>query len=94
MITRRGFVGIVAVGYLARPRRARAQAPAKTPRVAYVGSRSGLETNGQAFIEGLRAAGYVSGQGVVLDVRTYEWSKPESLSEIAGQLVTAGARTA
>ena len=90
MITRRGFLGIAAAGCIAHPRHVRAQASTKMPRVAYVGSRQGFTQNGQAFIDGLRAAGRVPGQNCVLDVRTYDPSQAESLSGIAAQLVTAG----
>jgi putative ABC transport system substrate-binding protein len=92
MIGRRAFVGMVSAGCLARWRgRGEAQPSTKDPRVAYFGGRLGFEVNGRAFIEGLREHGYVPGRNLILDVRTYDTAKMDSLDLAANEAVATGA---
>jgi putative tryptophan/tyrosine transport system substrate-binding protein len=86
VITRRAFVGL-ALAAAVLPRDAVAQTPAKQPRIAYVGTKQGFESNGRAFIEGLRVAGRVPGQNCVLDVR----NQSDGLTAASVEAIAAGA---
>jgi putative ABC transport system substrate-binding protein len=90
VIGRRMFVTLVMAGLVGRAWAVGAQPATKMPRVTYLGTRQGLDTNGRAFAEGLRAVGLVPAQTVVLDMRTYDVSQPESLPDIVKQVVAAG----
>lgn len=82
------FVALLGVGSAAAGRHARAQVPAKIPRVGYLGrSAAGI----QAFTEGLREAGHVVGTTLVMDVRIPKDDTSEVYAELTAQLVATGA---
>ena len=79
----------LALGLLVSRRRASTQAPAKLPRVGYLGSQGGGPF--KAFLEGLQEMGYVPGQNYVLEARAPE--RPDKYDQypgLAAQLVAAG----
>jgi putative tryptophan/tyrosine transport system substrate-binding protein len=90
VIGRRMFVTLVTAGLVGRAWAVGAQPATKMPRVTYLGSRQGLDTNGRAFAEGLRAIGRVPAQTVVLDMRTFDVSQPEGAADTVKQVVAAG----
>ena len=88
MTSRRAFVRTLGLAALAVHQRVHAQAPAKPPRVGYLG-RSPVSQ--LAFVEGLRALGYVIGETVLVDVRAPQQNTIEEYSALGSQLVAAGA---
>ena len=100
MIPRRTFIGTLGLGVLAVHRQVHAQASTKAPRVGWLGRSAGRELPSErdprsgpgfkAFLEGLRAVGYVIGQNLVVDVRAPEHDKIEEYADLAAQLVGAG----
>jgi putative ABC transport system substrate-binding protein len=86
--TRREFMGLVA-GAAAWPLAARAQQPAKLPRIGYLspGSPSGgFRDRDEAFRQGLRDLGYVEGQNIVIEYR-YAEGRFDRLAGLAAELV-------
>lgn len=90
MISRRAFVGALALGALSAPVRVEAQRAARQYRIAFLGGES-PSTSQQflaAFREGLRARGYVEGRDVVVEV---SWGEgrgdrfPDLVAEILRQ---------
>ncbi len=86
MITRRVFIVTVAGGLLAAPLAAGAQQPGKVPRIGYVMERSGPGAFDEAFLQGLRALGYVEGRNIMIE---YRWAgtAAERLPALAAELV-------
>ena len=88
MISRRAFLGTLAVFLLAAPLAAEAQAPAKVPRIGFLSARP--PTDNPYFIEsfwqGLRELGYVEGQNIAIEYRFAE-GRPERLPALAAELV-------
>jgi hypothetical protein len=85
-IRRREFIGTVG-GAMAWPLAARAQQPAKVPRIGIL-SPAASETGGTltAFREGIRDLGYVEGQTIALDFRLSK-GITDSLPALAAELV-------
>jgi putative tryptophan/tyrosine transport system substrate-binding protein len=81
---RRKFITLIG-GAAALPLAARAQQPAKVPRVGIL---SPSETRGTltAFLEGIRDLGYVAGQTIALDFRLSK-GMTDSLPALAAELV-------
>ena len=67
---------------------ARAQQPAKTPRIGFLvaGTAASISTRVDAFRQGLRERGYVEGKTIVVEYR-YGEGKVDRLSEQAAELV-------
>lgn len=87
MIDRRPFVSFIAVWLLALPFATLAQPATKVPRIGFLGIDSELQTERvAAFLDGLRALGYVDGRNVVIE---YQWAEGHSdrLPELASELV-------
>jgi putative ABC transport system substrate-binding protein len=83
-ITRRAFCSML----LALPFPARAQQPAKIPRIGYL-SNSPLSANAEyieAFRQGLRELGYVEGKNIIIEYRSAE-GKLDRLPALAAELV-------
>lgn len=71
MIGRRQVVGVLAVGLLAGRGSAHAQAPAKVPRVGYLGGSlgpDGAPVNAQFIVSVLQDLGYVPGRNIQLEL--------------------------
>ena len=79
---------IVAIGILAAAPRADAQAPAKVPRIGFLGNTTpGLEANLVGpFREGLRELGYVEGRNIVIEYRWAE-GKYERFPSLIAELI-------
>ena len=91
MIQRRAFVGTLAVGLLSAPRLSLAQAPAKVPRVGWLGPQPlASAPNFKPFVEGLRELSYIPGQNVLVESRVLELGKHEQHPDIAAQLIGGG----
>ena len=95
MITRRDFIGTLAGGLLAAPRAAGAQQAGKVSRVGLiftttpVSEMAGPEPvhpNARAFVQALRALGYVEGQNLILERRSAE-GRFERFGDIVAELV-------
>ena len=95
MITRRAFVGALAGGLLAAPRGGDAQPAGKVYRVGLISVGTPLsEMAGpepvnptvRAFVQGLRALGYVEGQNLILERRASE-GRVERFGGIVDELV-------
>jgi ABC-type uncharacterized transport system substrate-binding protein len=88
--TRRIFLGTLVGGAIAASSAARAQAPAKVPRIGLLGDTSPpVESRGSgdaAFRDGLRELGYVEERNVTLEYR-YAEGKREALPGLAADLV-------
>src|SRR5215831_20373354 len=72
MMHRRAFIAIVGGSIIAAPLVAEAQQPGKVPKVGYLdlpNEPSGSRRD--AFVRGLRDLGYVPGQSIAVDVRSY-----------------------
>ena len=71
MITRRAFVGVLAVGLLGAPLTAEGQATTVRPRVGFIeaGSRSANQHFLDAFRQGLSDLQYVDGQNIAIEDR-------------------------
>jgi putative ABC transport system substrate-binding protein len=85
-ITRGEFITLLG-GAAAWPLTARAQQPTKVARIGYV-RQTGPDSLFDAFRDGMRAAGYVEGQNLVIEQR-YAAGAYERLSSIATELVRA-----
>ena len=83
-ITRRAFCSML----LALPFPARAQQPAKVPRIGYLSaaSLSLVSVRTEAFRQGLRELGYVEGKNIVIEWRSAE-EKLDRLPALAAELV-------
>src|SRR5262249_22380611 len=71
-IERRKFLATLGGAAVAWPLAARAQQPAKTPRVGYI--RAGTPNNDQVreeFVRGMRDLGYVEGRNITYEFRYY-----------------------
>jgi len=79
---RRDFIKSIALGTVAWPAAARAQQPAKIPRVGIIDE----APMWNAFREGLRDLGYVEGRNIAFDYR-YANGVPERLAQAAAELV-------
>ena len=86
MTSRRTFIRTLGLGVLAVHRHAHAQASAKAPRVGYLGR----PVSQLAFVDGLRALGYVIGENVLVDARAPQQNTIEEYSALASQLVATG----
>ena len=73
MSTRRVFLGALVGGALASPLGARAQAPARIPRIGFLATASldspEMRLSQAALREGLRERGYVEGQNIAIEYR-------------------------
>jgi putative ABC transport system substrate-binding protein len=90
-MSRRRWLAVSMSGLLAAPVVARAQQPARMPRVGYLvhpplGNTPSPER--QAFLDGLRGLGYVEGRTVQIEYRS-AGGNTEMLAEMAEQLVRA-----
>lgn len=87
---RREFI-VAAATVLAAPRAARAQAPARVARVAYLsaGTKQTLSENLGALLDGLRASGWVEGRNLVLEAR-YAENRNADLARLAAELARLG----
>ena len=75
MITRRKFLALVAGLFTAIPA-ARAQKPAKIPRIGYLLLTPWTEkpsAERAAFLKGLQELGYVEGKNIVIEYRSADW---------------------
>ena len=88
MTSRRAFLRTLGLAALPVHQHVHAQAPAKPPRVGYLGRSPAGQL---AFVEGLRALGYVIGETVLVDIRTPQQNTIEEYSALGSQLVAAGA---
>jgi putative ABC transport system substrate-binding protein len=88
VITRRAFVGGIAVSTLVAPLAAEAQQPGKVRRIGYLdqGSAAGSRPYFEAFRQGLRDLGWIEGQNIAIDVRFAE-GKTDQLPTLAAELV-------
>ena len=88
MTTRRAFIGTLAVFLLAAPFTAEAQAPAKIPRIGFLGTGAPAETAPRLedLRQGLRELGYVEGNTIAIEYRFAE-GQPERLPALAADLV-------
>ena len=83
-IKRRDFIALVGSGLLltAEARRARAQQPAKIPRIGIIDDAPMWQT----FRQALRELGYVEGQNIAYEYR-YGEGAPDRLATVAAELV-------
>jgi putative tryptophan/tyrosine transport system substrate-binding protein len=82
-----GLLVIFALGFFVMPLAAEAQPPTPVPRIGVLSAATrGQDRNLEAFLEGLRARGYVEGQHVVLEYRGAE-GQYERLPNLAAELV-------
>ncbi len=95
MISRRAFIGSVATGLLTAPAAAQAQQAGKVYRVGLISSATPLSESAgpepanpaaRAFLQGLRALGYVEGQNLILERRSAE-GRPERFGDLVAELV-------
>ena len=89
MITRRAFLGGLALGIATAPLASFAQQqPGKVYRIGFlgVGSAAGYVNEVQAVRSGLRDLGYVEGKNIVIEYRWAE-GKPDQLNDVAAELV-------
>lgn len=84
---RRDFIVGFAGAAVARPAAARAEQPAKVPRIAFLLMNNPFDSPElEAFRQGLRAHGYVEGQSLAIEYRTAE-GRMERLRELAADLL-------
>jgi putative ABC transport system substrate-binding protein len=74
VVTRRAFIGTVAVGLLAAPLAAEGQQAGKVYRIGFLRAGPPLESYLDGFQQGLRERGYVYGQNVVVELRATDGS--------------------
>src|SRR6516162_2137682 len=95
MMERRAFLGALVGGLLGGAIAAEAQQTARPFVIGYLGQGSRSErTSGDplpSLLNNLRALGYVEGQNLVVEARFAE-GRPEALSALAAQLVSANPR--
>ncbi len=92
-ITRRRFVagaGVSGLGLLAGCGRWpwQGEQPSKVPRIGYVGGASAGGPTEEAFLDGLRALGYVEGQNIGIEWRFAE-GRAERLPPLAAELINS-----
>jgi len=86
-VRRRDLLSLVAGAVVLRPLASAAQQPAaKTPRIGYLGTDLPKPSQ-EAFLQGLRALGYVEGRNVVIEYRYGEGQNFEQLPALAAELV-------
>ena len=84
---RRTFLAGTGAVLLAAPLAAKAQGPAKAPRIGFLSPLSlTADTRLEAFLQGLRELGYVDGQTIAIEFRFAE-GKSERLPALAAELV-------
>ena len=92
---RRTFIGGVALGFVAVPLAVEAQQPAKVYRVGLISATvpvsemagpEPVSPSVRAFVQGLRALGYVEGQNLILERRSAE-GRAERSGDIIAELV-------
>jgi putative ABC transport system substrate-binding protein len=66
--------------------RAEAEQAKKVPRVVFIGAIGAHDQNLAAFRQGLRELGYVEGQNIVVETRSFE-GQSDRLTELAAELV-------
>jgi putative ABC transport system substrate-binding protein len=97
-MNRRGFLGTLVAGLLATPLATEAQQVKKVARIAFIWASSpAAEITGppspsryvRAFLEGMRALGWVDGQNITIEQRTVA-GQPERYAAVAQELVAAG----
>jgi putative ABC transport system substrate-binding protein len=83
-IKRRAFITLLGGAAAAWPLAARAQRPAKVPRIGYLSA--GSPPANQAFWQGMRELGYVESRNIVVE---YGWAegKPDRLPELTADLI-------
>jgi putative ABC transport system substrate-binding protein len=90
-VKRRQFISLLGGAAAAWPLAARAQAPAKRPRITFIGGSSPTPTAkvNRAFIEGMRALGYTEGRDFEIE---YRWAEGyvERLPALAEESVRRG----
>jgi putative tryptophan/tyrosine transport system substrate-binding protein len=89
MMHRRKFVGSIAVGLLAVPLAARAQQPAKIPRIGYVSGTGSAADQGpyvESLRQGLRDLGHIEGRNFSIEYRGAE-GKLDRVPSIVNELV-------
>ena len=90
MITRRAFLGSLALGAVAAPLAAQAQPAGKVPRVGYLSAGSYSDSQALGFLDafrlGLRELGWVEGQNIAIDYRFAE-GRFDRLPDLAAELV-------
>ncbi len=79
-------IGMMALAVLAAPPAPEAQRSGKTPRIGYLMDRGGPDAFDEAFLQALRALGYVDGQNIAME---YRWAggRSERLPGLAAELV-------
>src|SRR5215813_2404906 len=88
-MNRRAFIAFIGGAAAALPLAARAQQPAKTPRVGYI--RAGTPNNDQVreeFVRGMRDLGYVEGRNITYEFRYYG-DDIESIPSLINDLLSA-----
>jgi len=86
LLERRRFMGTIAGSLLAAPFAAGAQSTSGIARIGYLAvDPSPRQPEREAFLQGLRALGYVDGRNVVIEFRWAE-GKPERLPALAAEL--------
>jgi len=85
-VRRRDLLGLTAAAIAAPITAARAQNPARTYRVAYLGPSPRSAPPQHGFIEALAKSGYVEGRNLAIDDRGFA-CKPEQFAEVARQIV-------
>ena len=84
---RREFITLLGGAAVAWPLAARAQQPGKVPMIGFLGSdASAWSPWTAAFVERLRALGWIEGRTIAIE---YRWSegRPERVAEIAAEFV-------
>jgi putative ABC transport system substrate-binding protein len=87
MSSRRTFIRTLGLGVLAVHRHVHAQAPPKAAQIGYIGRSPAAQS---AFVEGLRALGYVIGETVLVNARASQQNTIEEYSALTSQLLAAG----
>ncbi len=94
--TRRRFIGTLALGFLTAPLAAEAQQAAKVYRVGLLFGVSPVSVMAgpepvnpaaRAFVQGMRALGYVEGRNLILERRSVEGRGLERVADIVAELV-------
>jgi ABC-type uncharacterized transport system substrate-binding protein len=87
---RREFITLLGSAAATWPCAARAQQPAKVPRIGWLGTprfeSADARVNREAFLQGLRDLGYVEDQNIVIEYRVAD-GNIERLPELAAELV-------
>src|SRR5262245_18730676 len=84
-IRRRTFLGLLEIG-VTQPLVARAQQPAKMPRIGYLALRSSPSAEDEAFKQELRDLGWIEGPTIAIE---YRWAagQVDRLPALAAELV-------